>query len=73
MNQDEINHKKCRCGYTKDHVWVVPKPSYSFWGWILVGTGISHPPTEVRFECDRCGEVFERITDPLLLKSHAYK
>jgi len=73
MNQEQNNQKKCRCGYNRDHPWVVPKPSYSFWGGILVGTGISHPPTEVRFECDRCGEVFERITDPVLLKSHSYK
>jgi len=73
MTTDQDNQKTCRCGYNRDHPWVVPKPSYSFWGWILVGTGISHPPTEVRFECDRCGEVFERITDPVLLKSHVYK
>ena len=73
MSTDNNNQKTCRCGYTRDHAWIVPKPSYSFWGWILVGTGISHPPTEIRFECDRCGEVFERITDSTLLKSHSYK
>jgi len=73
MTEEQDNQKKCSCGYTKDHAWVVPKPSYSFWGWILVGTGISHPPIEVRVECDKCGEVFERITDPVLLKSHVYK
>jgi len=67
------NQKTCSCGYTRDHAWIVPKPSYSFWGWVLVGTGISHPPTEIRIECDKCGEVFERITDPGLLKSHSYK
>lgn len=65
--------EKCTCGYTKEHPWVVPKPKYSFWGWILVGTGISHPPVGVSIECDKCGEVFERITDKKLLKDHAYK
>lgn len=73
MNDAEPEQKKCRCGYTREHPWIVPKPSYSLWGWILVGTGISHPPTEVRFECDKCGEVFERITDRALLKQHRYR
>ncbi|MFA9407412.1 MAG: hypothetical protein ACERKJ_01090 [Candidatus Dadabacteria bacterium] len=73
MSTDTNNQQTCRCGYTRDHAWIVPKPSYSFWGWILVGTGISHPPTEVKFECDKCGEVFERITDPVLLKTHSFK
>ncbi|MEM7007724.1 MAG: hypothetical protein AAF462_01150 [Thermodesulfobacteriota bacterium] len=73
MTSKQVNSKTCSCGYERDNVWVVPKPSYSFWGWILVGTGISHPPTEVKFACDKCGEVFERITDPVLLRTHSYK
>jgi len=73
MSNADVNDKKCRCGHTRDHAWVVPKPSYSLFGWILVGIGISHPPTEVRFECDKCGEVFERITDSKLLKQHTYR
>jgi hypothetical protein len=73
MSPENTDKKKCRCGHTRDHPWVVPKPRYSLWGWILVGFGISHPPVEVRYECDKCGEVFERITDPKVLKNHIYR
>jgi len=73
MDNQSQDQKTCKCGYTREHPWIVPKPSYSIWGWILVGTGISHSPIEVRFECDKCGVVFERITDKESLKSHVYK
>ena len=69
---DVTDDKKCECGNDKHDALIVPKPSYSFWGWILVGIGISHPPTKIRFACDRCGEVFEEITDPKILKKHTY-
>lgn len=71
VNQD--TEKTCRCGNNRKSAWIVPKPSYSTFGWILVGIGISHPPVEVRFECDKCGEVFERIDDPKTLKNHTYR
>lgn len=53
--------------------WVVPKSKYSFWGWFVVSVGISYPPVEVRYECDKCGEVFKSIKDREKLKSHAYR
>jgi len=73
MSDGNSDQKKCRCGYTRNDPWIVPKPSYTVWGWILVGFGISHPPVEVRYECDKCGEVFERITDRESLSHHIYR
>ncbi len=73
MSEQTSSEKTCRCGHTRSNPWIVPKPSYSLFGWILVGCGISHPPTEVRYACDKCGEVFERITKKELLKHHIYR
>lgn len=67
------NNKKCKCGYKLGDPWVVPKARYSFWGWFVVSVGISYPPVEVRYECDKCGEVFKSITDKKLLRTHAYR
>lgn len=73
MTAQTNSEKICRCGFGRSHPWIVPKPKYSLWGWMLVGLGISHPPVEVRYECDKCGEVFERITDRKLLRDHIYR
>lgn len=65
--------KKCRCGYKMGDPWVVPKCKYSLWGWFVVSVGISYPPVQVNYECDKCGEVFKTIKDKELLKNHAYR
>lgn len=65
--------QKCECGYKMSDAWVVPKSKYSFWGLLIVSFGISHPPIEVRLECDKCGEIFEIVNDRERLKTHAYK
>jgi len=69
---DPDSNKKCNCGYKLGDPWIVPKSVYSFWGWLIVSIGISHPPTEVRFQCEKCGVVLKLITDKKDLKSHAY-
>lgn len=68
----ENNEKTCRCGYTKDHPWVVPKHKYSIWGWIVVSIGISYAPNLITIECDKCGEVFYTITDKETLTRSKY-
>ncbi len=65
--------KTCECGNTVGTPFVSPKSKYSAMGWILVTIGISHPPTEVVFTCDNCGEMLKKITDKTLLKEHAYR
>jgi len=67
------NKKVCRCGYDRKHPWVVPKHKYSIWGWFVVGIGISYPPNEITYECDKCGEVFERIFDKDILLKNRYQ
>lgn len=67
------DNNKCGCGYAMGDPWVVPKSKYSLWGLLIVSFGISHPPIEVRFECDKCGEIFEIVSDRKRLKTHAYK
>lgn len=68
----ESIHKTCRCGYTKEHPWVVPKHKYSFWGLIVVSIGISYAPRLITIECDKCAEVFETIDDKETLLKNKY-
>ena len=53
--------KVCACGYSVGDPWVVPKQRYSFFGWFVMGCGISYPPKQVNIECDHCGKVFDVI------------
>ena len=69
----ENNQKTCRCGYTRDHPWVVPKHKYSLLGLVIVGIGISYAPKEITVEYDKCGEVFERIDNKETLLKNKYK
>lgn len=65
--------KVCKCGYRLGDPWVVPKSKYTLFGWFVVSVGISYPPIEVRYECDKCGEVFKTIKDRKMLRNHAYR
>lgn len=66
----EQTDKKCSDGYSPGDPWVVPVRRYSFVGWLLMSCGISHPPKQVNIECDRCGFVFETISDKTELKKY---
>ena len=69
---NEESNKLCKCGYKLGDPWVVPKSVYSLWGLLVVSIGISHPPTELRFQCEKCGSVLKVVTDKKDLKSSAY-
>jgi len=70
MNPDK--NKTCKCGYKMGDPWIVPNSEYTFFGWLMVTTGISHPPIRVNFKCEQCSETVYTITDKKELKSHAY-
>ena len=63
----------CTCGNTVGSPRVFPKSQYTFFGWILVLMGISHPPVRVTFSCENCGQSVKTITDPNLLRKHTYR
>lgn len=65
-------NKLCKCGYKLGDPFIVPIPIHSFWGFLIVSIGISHPPIELRLQCEKCGEVLKVITDKKELKNHAY-
>lgn len=62
--------KKCRDGFSPGDPWVVPVRRYTFIGWLLMICGISHTPKQVNIECDKCGYVFETISDKNELKKY---
>jgi hypothetical protein len=66
------NSKSCKCGHKMDDPWIVPNSKYTFFGWLMVSIGISHPPVKVIFQCEKCGESVKTITDKNELKSHAF-
>lgn len=63
MTEVDIEKIKCEDGYSFGDPWVVPVRKYSFWGWLLMSCGISHPPNQVNIECDKCGFIFKMISD----------
>lgn len=63
----------CACGNKVGSPFVSPKAQYTFFGWILVLMGISHPPVKVTFSCDNCGQSLQTITDATLLREHTYR
>ena len=65
-------NRSCQCGYKMGDPWIVPNSKYTFFGWLMVSIGISHPPVIVNFQCEQCGEILYSITDKKELKSHAY-
>ena len=65
--------EKCGCGNAVGSPFVSPKAQYTFFGWILVLMGISHPPVKVVFSCDNCGRGLKTVTDKRLLREHTYR
>lgn len=60
--------RTCRCGHDRGHAMVSPNPKYSFLGWVAILIGISWEPESIDFTCRRCGEAFDRLTDPAEIK-----
>lgn len=60
--------KTCACGHDRTHTMVSPNPKYSFVGWVAILTGISWEPQHIDFTCRRCGQTFDRMTDPAEIK-----
>jgi len=58
-------------GHDRTDPLVTSSPDYSPIGWAFVLIGISWPPRSVAFSCTTCGSVFERVTDPQLIKELA--
>ncbi|MBL8149467.1 MAG: hypothetical protein JNN15_06030 [Blastocatellia bacterium] len=66
--QDEV--VKCQCGYHKNSYFVEKKQKYTSWGWIALLFGISAKPIEVKYQCSKCNQVLDRITDPEELNNY---
>ena len=60
----------CSCGHDFEHYMVSANNDYTFWGWVLVWTGVSATPKRVRFRCRDCGETFAETDDPELCKRY---
>lgn len=59
----------CHCGYDRYHHHVRPSLSHGLWAWVILVTGASATPREVRFRCSQCGETFEVTRDPEVLRA----
>jgi hypothetical protein len=62
--------KKCSCGHDRNHVLVVRKNKYSRLGMLGLLTGISVKPILARYQCTRCGEIFDETDDPAELAKY---
>jgi hypothetical protein len=64
--------KKCACGNTVDDPVIAVKTRYSKLGWIMLSLAFSAKPLEVVYQCQTCGEIIERSTDPVILEKYRY-
>ena len=62
----------CSCGNNIDSPLMTIKTRYSKFGWLLLSLAISSKPKEIIYQCQKCGEVIKRSTDPLLLDKYRY-
>lgn len=60
--------RTCKCGHDRGHTMVSPSPTYSFLGWVAILIGISWEAEAIDFTCRRCGQTFDRLTDPAAIK-----
>lgn len=60
--------RTCRCGFTKGDFWVRPSHSFGFWGTVAQIFGVTARPTRVDYECAKCKETVESITDEAALE-----
>lgn len=67
---EETSVRRCRCGYDRHHPFVVRRNQYSKWGWLGLLTGITVRPILVRYECTKCGEIFDETDDPAELERY---
>jgi len=63
---------KCKCGYTIEHPLVSVKTKYNKSGWIALSLAFSAKPTEIIYQCKKCGKIIETSNDALLLEKYRY-
>ena len=59
--------RTCRCGFKKGDFWVRPSHTFGFWGTLAQIFGVTARPIRVDYECGRCRQRIESITDPAAL------
>jgi hypothetical protein len=62
--------KKCSCGHDRHHPLVIRKNKYSKWGMFGLLMGISVKPIFARYQCTKCGEIFDETDDPVELSKY---
>ena len=63
---------RCKDGFTIGDPMIVPKTKYTKMGYFWLSMGFSAKPTEVVFQCQKCGEIIKRTDDPLIIEKYRY-
>jgi len=66
--QLEAPLRTCRCGFHKHDLHVTPRCRYGVFAVLRLMMGVTAYPYEVRYQCERCGEVIETTNDPEILR-----
>ena len=63
---------RCRCGHAKGDFWIRPSRKYGWAAVLGMMFGVSSRPIRVDYQCGRCGETVESITDRAELERFRY-
>lgn len=70
---DRSKFKSCSCGAHIESETTEVKPNYTWFGLFWLSWGVTAYPTDIVFNCDKCGQrAFEHITDKELIKYYIY-
>lgn len=64
--------KRCKDGFKIGDPMIVPKTRYTKGGYFWLSMGFSAKPTEVVFQCQKCGEVIGATTDEEVIEKYRY-
>ena len=64
--------KRCKCGNSIGDPMVTAKTRYTKGGYFWLSMGFSSKPTEVVFQCQKCGEIIDTSTDESIIEKYRY-
>jgi hypothetical protein len=70
--EQEVDTRRCRCGHAKGDFWVRPTRKYGWWAVLGMMFGVSSRPVRIDYQCGRCGEVVESVSDRAELERFRY-
>jgi hypothetical protein len=67
-----VEARRCRCGHAKGDFWIRPSRKYGWAAVLGMMFGVSSRPIRIDYQCGRCGDIVESVTDREELEHFRY-